>query len=97
MSIELKTSHQVLQQITTDLFLIKEKLTDQEYKQLLERCSLLFKKLEKDNRTKLQLYKSYDRVRDEYIKQGRCFINLYTDCHMEPYVDDALISFESVN
>jgi len=96
MPIELKTSHSILQQITTDLFLIKEKLTDQEYKQLLDRCSLLFKKLEKDNRTKLELYKQYDRVRDEYLKQGRCFINLYQDCHMEPYVDN-LISFESVN
>ena len=96
MPIELKTSHSILQQITTDLFLIKEKLTDQEYKQLLDRCSLLFKKLEKDNRTKLELYKQYDRVRDEYLKQGRCFINLYQDCHTEPYVDN-LISFESVN
>lgn len=97
MSIELKTSHQVLQQITTDLFLIKQKLTDQEYKQLIERCSTLFKKLEKDNRTKLQLYKQYDRVRDQYIKQGRCFINLYTEYQLEPYEEESLISFESVN
>lgn len=97
MSTELKTSHKILQQITTDLFLIKEKITDQEYKQLLERCALLFKRLEKDNRTKLQLYKRYDRLRDEYIKQGRSFVELYTDCHMTPYEEESLITFESVN
>lgn len=96
MSTELRTSHAILQQITTDLFLVKQKLTDMEYKQLVERCSLLFKRLEKDNRTKLQLYKKYDRVRDEYLKQGRCFVNLYMDCHLEPY-EDSLITFESVN
>ena len=95
-STELTTSKAILQQLTTDLFLIKQKITDQEYKQLIERCSLLFKKLEKDNRTKLQLYKQYDRVRDQYLKQGRAFVELYTDCHLEPY-EDSLITFESVN
>ena len=93
---ELKTSNDILQQITTDLFLIKEKITDNEYKQLIERCALLFKRLEKDNRTKLQLYKQYDRVRDEYLKQGRAFVELYQDCHMTPY-EDSLITFQSIN
>ena len=93
---ELKTSKDILEQITTDLFLIKEKLTDQEYKQILERCSLLFKRLEKDNRTKLQLYKQYDRVRDEYLKQGRAFVELYTECNLSPY-EDSLITFQSIN
>ena len=94
---ELKTSKDILEQITTDLFLIKEKITDQEYKQLIERCALLFKRLEKDNRTKLQLYKRYDRVRDEYIKQGRCFVELYTECNMTPYEENSLITFQSIN
>ena len=97
MTTELKTSKDILEQLTTDLFLINQKLTDQEYKQLVERCALLFKRLEKDNRTKLQLYKQYDRLRDHYIHQGRCFVELYTDCHMTPYGEDTLISFESVN
>lgn len=93
---QMKTSKAILEQLTTDLFLIKEKITDMEYKQLIERSALLFKRLEKDNRTKLQLYKQYDRVRDEYIKQGRCFNQLYIDCHMEPY-EDNLITFQSIN
>jgi hypothetical protein len=93
---ELKTSKDILQQITTDLFLIKEKLKDKEYKQLLDRCSTLFKRLEKDDKTKLQLYKQYDRVRDEYMKQGRAFVELYTEYHLSPY-EDSLITFQSIN
>lgn len=94
---ELKTSKDILEQLTTDLFLIKEKITDQEYKQLIERCALLFKRLEKDNRTKLQLYKQYDRVRDEYMKQGHAFVELYTEYHLSPYEEENLITFQSIN
>ena len=51
-----QTANQILQGITTDLFLIKEKITDMQYKLLLDKCKLLYERIEKDKSTTLQLY-----------------------------------------
>ena len=90
-----ETANQILQGITTDLFLIKEKITDMQYKLLLDKCKLLYERIEKDKSTTLQLYKRYDKLRDQYIKQGVAFIDLYTDCHMTEQEEDNLITFQS--
>ena len=90
-----QTANQILQGITTDLFLIKEKITDMQYKLLLDKCKLLYERIEKDKSTTLQLYKRYDKLRDQYIKQGVAFIDMYTDCHMTEQEEDSLITFVS--
>ena len=90
-----QTANQILQGITTDLFLIKEQITDMQYKLLLDKSKLLFERIEKDKSTTLKLYKRYDKLRDKYIKQSVAFINLYHDTHEPSDEEESLITFES--
>jgi len=90
---EKKTSSDILQQITTDLFMIKEKIEDNDYLMILNRCKKLFERIDKDKNSTLKLYKRYDRLRDKYIKQGTAFVDLYTDCHMPDQEEESLITF----
>jgi len=90
---EKKTSSEILQQVTTDLFLIKERLDDKEYLMILNRCKKLYERLDKDKNTTLQLYKKYDRLRDKYIKLSSSFCNLYHDCHEPSDEEENLITF----
>jgi len=91
---EKKTSSEILQQVTTDLFLIKERLDDKEYLMILNRCKKLYERLDKDKNTTLQLYKKYDRLRDKYIKLSSSFCSLYHDTHEPSDEEDNLISFQ---
>jgi len=90
---EMKTSSDILQQVTTDLFMIKEKIEDNEYLMILNRCKKLFDRIDKDKSTTLKLYKRYDRLRDKYIKMSSSFINLYHDCHESSDEEETLITF----
>lgn len=87
------TSTEILQQISTDIFLVKEKLDDGEYMLLLNRTKKLYEKIKNDKETTLKLYKRYDNLRDKYIKISSCFTNLYHDTHDPETDDDTLISF----
>ena len=89
-----KTSSEILQQVTTDLFMIKEKITDKEYLMILNKCKRLFERIDKDKNTTLKLYKKYDRLRDKYIKLSSCFSNLYHDTHEPSDEEDNLITFQ---
>ena len=91
-----RSSTEILQQVTTDLFMIKEKISDKDYLMVLNRCKNLFERIDKDKNTTLELYKRYDRLRDKYIKLSSCFTSLYHDTH-EPSDEDELISFERSN
>jgi len=89
-----KTSTEILQQVTTDLFMIKEKIGDKDYLMILNRCKLLFERIDKDKNTTLELYKKYDRLRDKYIKLSSCFCNLYHDTHEPSDDENSLITFQ---
>jgi len=89
-----KTSSEILQQVTTDLFMIKEKITDKEYLMILNRCKRLFERIDKDKNTTLKLYKRYDKLRDKYIKLSSSFCNLYSDTHEPSDDEDNLITFQ---
>ena len=90
-----QTANQILQGITTDLFLIKEQITDMQYKLLLDKCKLLYERLEKDKSSTLKLFKTYSKLQDKYIKMSSSFINLYHDCHEPSEEEDSLITFVS--
>ena len=90
-----QTANQILQGITTDLFLIKEQITDMQYKLLLDKSKMLFEQIEKDKSSTLKLFKTYSKLQDKYIKQGTAFVDLYTDCHMSEHEEDNLITFQS--
>ncbi len=90
-----ETSMDILKQITTDLFIIKEKLSDKEYLMILNRCKKLFERIDKDKNTTLKLYKRYDKLRDKYIHLSSCFSNLYHDTHEPSDEEEPLISFVS--
>ena len=92
-----KTSSEILHQVTTDLFMIKEKIGDKEYLMILNRCKMLFDRIDKDKNTTLKLYKRYDKLRDKYIHLSSCFCNLYHDTHEPSDEEDNLISFERAN
>ena len=89
-----ETSTDILKQITTDLFMIKEKLGDKEYLMILNRCKKLFERINKDKNTTLKLYRKYDKLRDKYIHLSSCFSNLYKDTHEPSDEEDNLITFE---
>ena len=89
-----ETSTEILQQITTDLFMIKERLDDKEYLMILNRAKLLFERIDKDKNTTLELYKKYDRLRDQYIKLSSCFTSLYHDTHEPSDEENSLITFQ---
>ena len=78
---ENKTIVSILQEITTDIFLLKQKLTDQEYLMLLEKFKRVFEKVENDNKTKVKLFTKYNKLQERYIKVAACFTNLYYDTH----------------
>ena len=90
---EKKTSSDILQQITTDLFMIKEKIEDNDYLMILNRCKKLFERIDKDKNSTLKLYKRYDKLRDQYIHLSSCFCNLYHDCHDPSDEEESLITF----
>ena len=90
-----ETSSEILQQLSTDIFLVKEKLDDGEYMLLLNKTKKLYEKIKNDKETTLKLYNRYDKLRDKYIKISSCFTNLYSDTHEPDDDDDTLISFVS--
>ena len=89
----------ILQELTTDIYLLKEKMTDQEYIMILEKFKKVFENVENDNKTKVKLFTRYNKLQERYIKIGACFTNLYYDTHgvkEDEEEEDIGVSFVSV-
>jgi hypothetical protein len=84
----LKTAGDFLQQVSTDLFMIKEKLSDQEYKQILEHMMKLHESINRSNNTKRDLYVKLTDLRKKYIQLSVSFETLYRNIHEPDYIQD---------
>jgi hypothetical protein len=92
-----KTTNDNLIELTGLLFSVKEKLSDQEYIDILAKCKVVFVKIELDNKTKLNMYTKYNKLQERYVKLGTCFTQLYFDSHHveDEEEEDNPISFVS--
>ena len=90
-----KSTVEILQDVTTELFLIKEKITDEEYMNLLQKCKNVFDKIDNDNKVKLKMYTELNRLKNRYIKLSTCFIQMHYSCHgiEEQEEEESLVSF----
>ena len=84
----LKSSADWVQQVSTDLFMIKEKLSDQEYKQILEHMMKLHESINRSNNTKKDLYIKLQDLRKRYIRLADSFETFYRNVHTPDYVED---------
>ena len=84
----LKTAGDFLQQVSTDLFMLKEKLTDEEYKQILEHMMKLHECINRSKNTKRDLYIKLTDLRKKYIQLSVSFETLYRNVHEPDYIQD---------
>ena len=84
----LKSSADWVQQVSTDLFMIKEKLSDQEYKQILEHMMSLHESINRSNNTKKDLYIKLQDLRKKYIRLSDTFETFYRNVHTPDYTED---------
>lgn len=84
----LKTSADWVQQVSTDLFMVKQKLTDQEFKQLMEHMMKLHESINRSNNTKRDLYLKLTDLRKKYIQLSISFETLYRNVHEPDYIQD---------
>jgi len=80
-----KTSKDLLSQISTDIFLVKEKFTDQEFKQLMDHLKLLFDKLDRDRTLVVELLNRLERLKLQYIRLSETFEVSYRMFHDGEY------------
>lgn len=93
----LKTSASLAQQLSTDIFLLREKLTDQEFKQMMDHMKLLHESINRSNLTKRDLYVKLQDLRKKYIHLSVSFEILYRNVHQPDYIDDNTESFMVVD
>ncbi len=82
---DMRTSKDLLTQISTDLFLIKEKFTDQEFKQIMEHTKLLFEKLDRDRTLVVEMLNRLEKMKIQYIRLAETFEISYRAFHDEEY------------
>ena len=83
-----KSSSEWVQQVSTDLFMVKQKLTDQEYKQILEHMMSLHESINRSNNTKKDLYIKLQDLRKKYIDLAHTFQVFYRNVHDPDYPND---------
>ena len=72
-----RTSKELVTQVSTDIFLIKEKLTDQEFKQILEHIQLLFISLDKDGKLILGMLNKFEKLKMKYMNMAETLEVIY--------------------
>ena len=82
-----KSSKDLLTQISTDFFLIKEKFTDQEFKQLMNHMKLLFEKLERDRKLVVELLNKTERLKMQYMRLAETNDVMYRTFNESDYHD----------
>ena len=83
-----KSSTEWVQQISTDLFLLKEKITDEEYKQILEHMMSLYESIHRSSETKRSIYIKLQDLRKKYIQLSVSFETLHRKIHESDYEED---------
>ena len=84
----LKSSTEWVQQVSTDLFLIKDKLTDHEYLQILNHMKNLYDSIHRSNDTKRTLYVKLQDLRKKYIQLSITFETFFRQVHKPDYDED---------
>ena len=80
-----RVSKELLTQISTDIFLIKEKLTDQEFKQIVDHMQLLFNSLNKDGKLTLGMLNKFEKLKMKYFRIAETLEVLYRSNYDQDY------------
>ena len=80
-----RASKELVTQVSTDIFLIKEKLNDMEFKQILEHIQALFNKLDKDSKLVVELLNRLENLKMKYMKLAETNEVLLRMFHEEEY------------
>lgn len=84
----LKSSTDWVQQVSTDLFLLKEKITDDEYLQILTHMKGLYDSIDRSSDTKRSLYIKLQDLRKKYIQLSITFETFFRQVHKPDYDED---------
>ena len=84
----LKSSTEWTQQIAGDLFSIKQKITDDEYLQILTHMKGLYESINRSSDTKRSLYIKLQDLRKKYIQLSITFENFFRRVHAPDYEED---------
>jgi hypothetical protein len=82
---DMRTSKDLLTQISTDIFLIKEKFSDQEFKQIMEHTKLLFEKLDRDRTLIVEMLNRLERLKMNYMRLAETNEVMYRMFHDGDY------------
>ena len=85
----LKSSNEWVQQVSTDLFLLKDKLTDEEYLQILNHMKGLYDSIHRSSETKRSLYIKLQDLRKKYIRLSETFEVFYRNVNNPDYEHDS--------